>query len=56
VSSGAPLPLDVAKLLQTINAGSLSQNRTPEPKSAMDAYEDLILGMNVKLVISEINT
>lgn len=56
VPAGAPLPLDVAKLLQTINAGSLSQNRTPEPKSALDAYEDLILGMNVQLVISDINT
>jgi hypothetical protein len=47
--------LDVAKLLKTINAGSLSQSRTPEPKSALDAYEDLIINMNVKLVIADIN-
>jgi len=51
----APLPIDVAKLLKTINAGSLSQARTPEPKSALDAYEDLIINMNVKLTITDIN-
>jgi len=51
----APLPFDVAKLLKTINAGSLSQARTPEPKSALEAYEDLIINMNVKLTITDIN-
>lgn len=51
----APLPLDVAKLLQTINAGSLSQARTPEPKSALDAYEDMIINMDVKLTVSDMN-
>jgi hypothetical protein len=51
----APLPLDVAKLLQTINAGTLSQARTPEPKTELEAYEDLIINMNVKLTITDIN-
>jgi pre-mRNA cleavage complex 2 protein Pcf11 len=51
----APLPIDVAKLLKTINAGSLSQARTPEPKSALEAYEDLIINMNVKLTVTDIN-
>lgn len=55
--AAAPLPFDVAKLLQTINAGSLSQARTPEPKtkSALEAYEDMIIDMNVKLTISDMN-
>lgn len=51
----APLPLDVAKLLQSINAGSLSQNRTPEPQNPMQAYEDLIINMNVQLTIADMN-
>ena len=53
--TAAPLPLDVAKLLQTINAGTLCQARTPEPKTALEAYEDLIINMNVKLTITDIN-
>lgn len=53
--AAAPLPLDVAKLLQTINAGSLSKARTPEPKSALEAYEEMIIDLDVKLSIVDMN-
>lgn len=53
--AAAPLPLDVAKLLQTINAGSLSKARTPEPKSALEAYEEMIIDMDVRLSIVDMN-
>ncbi|ODN79785.1 hypothetical protein L202_03693 [Cryptococcus amylolentus CBS 6039] len=60
------LPVDVAKILQTLNKSGLgSQPRTPEVplsttpvppvKSSLEAYEDLILGMDTRLKSLNLN-